>query len=146
MRKGITITGGRQPAIRSTTVRSRRIAVDLSKALGGVFVGQLSRRQASPVALLAVRSELARCLRSTGGRPSLQGTARRQKIPMADADWGRLQNLAASVTDTGLRATAGQVASVILRRFLCDLDEPANKAMKQTAAHGPSFKGALRRR
>lgn len=146
MGKGIAVAGSRQPTIRSTTARSRRIAIDLGEAFGGVFAGQLSRRQASPVALLAVRSELARFLRSTGGRPSLEGAARRQKIPMADADWDRLQDLAAKVSGTGLRATAGQVASVILHRFLGDLDGPVTKERKQSSPRGLSFKGPIRRR
>ena len=129
MGRGITITGARQPAIRSTTARARRIAFDLGKALGGAFVGRLPRGQASPVALLAVRAELARFLRSTGGRPSLEGTTRRQKIPLADADWADLQDLAAQLGTTAPRATAGQVASVILHRGLRDLMRPANETL-----------------
>ena len=129
MGRGITITGARQPAIRSTTARARRIAVDLGKAFGGVFVGRLPRGQAGPVALLAVRTELARFLRSTGGRPSLEGTTRRQKIPLADADWADLQDLAAQLGTTAPRATAGQVASVILHRGLRDLMRPANETL-----------------
>ena len=141
MGRGITITGTRQPAIRSTTARARRIAVDLGKALGGVFVGRLPRGQAGPVALLAVRTELARFLRSTGGRPSLEGTTRRQKIPLADADWVQLQDLAAQLSPSTPRATAGQVASVILHRGLRDLAGPANKAMKPTVRPRPPRSG-----
>ena len=130
MGKGITITGARQPAIRSTTARAPHVTVDLGKALGGVLVGKLPRGQASPVALLAVRTDLAQFLRSTGGRPSLKGATRRQKIPLAEADWAQLQDLAMQFSANAPRATAGQIASVILHRGLRGLTGPANKAMK----------------
>ena len=137
MGKGITITGARQPVIRSTTARVPGITIDLGKALGGEFIGRLPRGQASPVALLSVRAELVQFLRSTGGRPGLDGATRRQKIPLAEADWAQLQDIARQFSASATRATAGQIASVILHRGLRALAGSVNKAMKPAARLRP---------
>lgn len=72
-------------------------------------------------ALLALRQELARRLISTGGRPGLAGTERRQKIPLADADWEALEELARGISDEQLNPTPGQVASVLLHNALQEI-------------------------
>lgn len=76
----------------------------------------------SPPALRAVREEIANRLASTGGRPALQGTVRRQKIPLSDDDWARLRVLADHIgKDSGedtLRPTPGQIASALLHIVL----------------------------
>ena len=72
----------------------------------------------SPFSLAAVRQELARRLKSSGGRPALEGSVRRQKIPLSDNEWDRLERLSSVFADSGVRATAGQVARILLSLIL----------------------------
>lgn len=72
----------------------------------------------SPFSLAAVRQELVRRLKSSGGRPALEGTVRRQKIPLSDEEWDRLEHLSSLFADSGVRATAGQVARILLSLIL----------------------------
>jgi hypothetical protein len=69
---------------------------------------------ASSPLLGQLRLELAAGIRSRGGRPALEGTARRQKIPMTDADWAKLEALAEKFRADGVHATAGQVGAQLL--------------------------------
>jgi hypothetical protein len=57
---------------------------------------------------------LFRRLRSTGGRPALDGTDVRRKIPMRQAQWKKLQELARRVESDSFHPTPAQLASVIL--------------------------------
>jgi hypothetical protein len=43
---------------------------------------------------------------------------RRQKIPLSDDEWGQLEYLSELFEDSGIKATAGQVARVLLRLAL----------------------------
>ena len=72
------------------------------------------------VALFGLRQALGARLKSTGGRPSL-GVARRQKIPLDDADWGLLCELAETLADDESRPTPGQVASELLHQRLMEV-------------------------
>lgn len=121
MAKALKVIGGRRAVIRSTTERAHGVELDVAKALGGERLKVRLPRAPSPVRLLAVRGELARALRSTGGRPRISGTSRRQKIPLAEADWAQLEELAMRISGGGPQTTAGQVASVILHLALRDL-------------------------
>jgi hypothetical protein len=121
MAKVLKVAGARVPLIHSTTARARHVKLDLADALGAEpLPGRLPRLQ-SPVGLLAVRAELAKALGSTGGRPGIRGISRRQKIPLADTDWAHLERLAERISSRGPRATAGQVASVLLHLALKDM-------------------------
>lgn len=107
------------PRVKTTGTRLDRIDPELvAKRLGAEKVAARDESRASPAALFALRQELARRLVSTGGRPSLEGTERRQKIPLADEDWHALERLAEGLSDDEVRATPGQVASVLLHRAL----------------------------
>jgi hypothetical protein len=93
-------------------------------------------------ALFALRDELARRIRSTGGRPCLDGTERRQKIPLSEEDWTALAELAAGLSDKELRPTAGQVASVLLHHALEDIvDDVALKTSIKKRARAASKAG-----
>jgi len=72
----------------------------------------------SPFSLMAVRREIVRRLESTGGRPGLAGTDRRQKIPLQESDWRELERIAGALREYDVNATAGQVASTILHSAL----------------------------
>ncbi len=94
----------------------------VAKALGAEVTGASGPRPQGPVALLALRQGLARRLQSSGGRPGL-GEGRRQKIPLTDADWALLCQLAEALTDAARHPTPGQIASELLHQRLhevCD--------------------------
>lgn len=61
----------------------------------------------------SLQQEVRRRLRSSGGRPALEGAHRRKKIPLTDSDWKQLNDLAES-----LQISPGQVASLLLHRIL----------------------------
>ena len=117
----IKTTSRKRPRIKVIGPRGKRVSPDqVAQALGaekvpGVVVAQ------SPDTLAAVRQELLRRLSSSGGRPSLEGTSRRPKIPLDDEDWKRLRQIAEALRDDEVRPTAGQVASVLLHRALSTL-------------------------
>lgn len=72
----------------------------------------------APIGLHALRRELESRVRSTGGRPALDGATKIQKIPLKPEDWSRLEDLAARLSREGVSATAGQVASVMVHKQL----------------------------
>jgi len=105
--------------IRNTTA-SRRRPKKSGHALGA---GERKRGHATAsdessdaeALLTALRQKLSAGLKSTGGRPALEGTDRKQKIPMADADWATVGRLARAFQADGVHATPGQVAAQLLR-------------------------------
>jgi hypothetical protein len=70
--------------------------------------------QPGPITFYALRQELLRRRQSSGGRPGIEGTSFRAKIPVGEPDWQRLEALAASLSAHGFAPSAGQVASVLL--------------------------------
>jgi hypothetical protein len=77
-----------------------------------------TRHTALPSALTSLREHLAAALKSSGGRPALEGTARRQKIPMSDSDWAKLEELALGFRADGVHVTAGQVGAQLLHEAI----------------------------
>lgn len=116
MTRRVRDTSARGKRLRDTGARERRVEpADLAKALGAEPVGNV---EAPPIFSMAgLYRELAERLRSTGGRPALEGATRRQKIPLTDADWNELERLSQR-----LSATPGQIASVLLHQILATLD------------------------
>jgi len=118
MAKRIKTTGKKLGKIRPASKRLPRVSSEnLARALSAENI-EVSVSGASPPTLFAIRQELARRLVSTGGRRALQGTTRRQKIPMRDDDWDRLEQLSELISDDDLKPTAGQVASIIIHQAL----------------------------
>ncbi len=112
----------RAGSVKVTSPRGRKVSVEqVATALGASPVSGRVRAQ-SPGALLAVRQEILSRLSSSGGRPALAGTTRRQKIPLDDEDWDHLRQIAEALRDDDVRPTAGQVASVLLHKALDGLD------------------------
>jgi hypothetical protein len=62
-------------------------------------------------------------LRSTGGRRSLEGASKRQKIPLLEGDWERLQEIAEASQSEGIHPTPAQVASILLHRALNEIKQ-----------------------
>lgn len=129
MTRRVRDTSARERRARDVGARERHLdPEDLARALGAEPVG---RAETSPVFSMAgLHRELAERLRSTGGRPALEGATRRQKIPLTDADWNELERLSGR-----LSATPGQIASVLLHQVLANLDiEQAAALLKRKKA------------
>lgn len=113
----------RAPRIKSVGPKARRVGrEELTEALGAEHGGG-AVRHGSPAATFALYQELVHRLRSTGGRRRIAGTTRRQKIPIGEADWTVLKYLATRCRSEEQRPTPGQVASVLLRRAITEVDQ-----------------------
>jgi len=92
----------------------RRITPEqIEKGLGAKEVGTVPTG-GSPMSAYALRQQLFRRLRSTGGRPGLEGADMKPKIPMRRSRWRKLERLARQVESEGFHPTPAQLASVIL--------------------------------
>ncbi len=80
----------RYPAAARRTVRPDVIA----KAFGAEEIVSRENVHGAPIGLHALRRELESRVRSTGGRPALDGATKIQKIPLKHEDWSRLEDLA----------------------------------------------------
>ena len=120
----IKITTKTAPKIKVTTKTAERIEPpELAKALGAEPTGERVNVSPSSPTGRAMRQEIYQRLRSNGGRPALEGSERRQKIPLSGADWARLCAAADRFTDDQVKPTPGQVAAILLRKGLDALEQ-----------------------
>jgi len=119
MATNVKITSRPADVIRhaGTAVRSVSPGV-IAKALGVEKAVSRENVLGAPISLHALRLALESRVRSTGGRPALEGATKIQKIPLKPEDWSRLEELAAQLSQEGVSATAGQVASVMVHSQL----------------------------
>lgn len=123
MGRRVRDVGSRARRVLDSSSRAERVnEAQVARALGAERIGSTDHRPG--LSLASIHRELSQRLRSTGGRPSLEGATRRQKIPISDADWKELERLAEH-----LGATPGQVASVLLHQLLEELDPAAVAAL-----------------
>jgi hypothetical protein len=112
------------PRIKATSPRVRRIDPQtVAKELGGEELTDHVQVRPGPLTLYALRSELWQRRQSSGGRPGIEGTSLRAKIPLNEQDWKRLEALATSLSSEGCSPSAGQVASVLLSMALRSVAE-----------------------
>ena len=111
------------PTVKSSSKKAREIdRTTVAEAIGAEDAQEIeSGLGGSPWALCGLRQELRKRLHSTGGRRSLKGTSRRQKIPLSEEDWKRLQEVAEAAQSEDVRPTPAQVASVLLHQALQEL-------------------------
>ena len=115
----LKITSRSAGAIRHAGTAARPLSPDLvAKALGADQIVSRGNVHGGPVSLHALRRELESRVRSTGGRPALEGATKIQKIPLKPEDWSRLKGLADQLSQQGVSATAGQVASIMVHSQL----------------------------
>jgi hypothetical protein len=120
--KRIKIIGKTQSLIRDTGQAQPLVdPLLVAETLGADKIGNVPDT-GSPPSFAALRYELSQRLLSTGGRPALKDTSRRQKIPLGDDDWTRLCELAQRVADMDARPSPAQVASAPLHLALTNLD------------------------
>lgn len=94
-------------------IRRRLTDADMARALGAEFIGVVPKG-GNLLSAYALRNELFDRLRSSGGRPSLEGTDIRTKVPMRKSSWEKLEGIAKAVETESFHPTASQVASVLL--------------------------------
>ena len=105
--------------IRPSGILTRAVDPEVvARVLGADDIIPTEGIHGGPISLHALRQELQTRVRSTGGRPALDGATKIQKIPIKPEDWSRLEALAVRLSRQGVSATAGQVASVMVRRQL----------------------------
>lgn len=118
--------------------RRRLTQEDIEKGLGAELVGTLPTGD-NPMVAFALRDELLRRLRSTGGRPALDGTDVRHRVPMRSSKWYRLEQIAKEFETETFHPTATQVAALFLE-FAIDgydrKDATAKKEMRQVVGAG----------
>ena len=125
MASKLKITSRSAGTIRHSGAVFRSVGLDaIAKALGAQEVVSRENVHGAPISLHVLRRELETGVRSTGGRPALEGATKIRKIPLRPEDWSRLEELAARLSRQGVSATAGQVASVMVHKQL-ELLEPS---------------------
>ncbi len=111
----LVITDKPKPRLQVEEPRTRRRITpeEIEKGLGAERVAS-APSGGSPMSAYAVRQELFRRLRSTGGRPALDGTDMKPKVPMRRSRWKKLERLARHVASNTFHPTPAQLASIIL--------------------------------
>jgi hypothetical protein len=126
----LVVTDKPKPRLEIVEARKRRRITpeEIEKGLGAERAGTVPSG-GSPMSAYMVRQELFRRLRSTGGRPALDGADIKPKIPMRQSQWKKLEQLAKRVGTDTFHPTPAQLASVILDdgidEFERTLDESA---------------------
>jgi hypothetical protein len=123
MAKKIKIMGKALDRIEITGAALPRVEpAEFAAALGAEPCGELPSKHPDLISLGEVGNELLRRLRSTGGRPALQGASQRCKVPLSAGDVAGLEHIIDAIeAQTGTRPALGQIASVILRIHLDSL-------------------------
>src|SRR5262249_7543582 len=120
MAKKINIVGKKAERIRNTGPSLPRIEPsEFAAAIGAEPCGERHSKHLDPISLLALGNELLKRLRSTGGRPSLEGATEQCKVPLRPEDMAALERMQKSIEkETGKKPSVGQLASQILRDYL----------------------------
>ena len=120
--KRIKVTGKGRRVIRNTGSSQPRVdPMMVAKALGGEVVSTGRPGGSGILAHLA----------STGGRPTLVDATRRQKIPLSEADWQKLVQIAAAASTEQRKVSPGQVAAILLRDALAQSSGPTDEQVRR---------------
>lgn len=115
MARKLRVVGTASKVLRDTSVTQPLVSPSLVAAtLGAEATDTGTMGNPTSPRLLALRSELAARLQSSGGRPALVGASWRTMISLGEEDWANLEELTAAVADTEFKPSAWQVASVLL--------------------------------
>jgi hypothetical protein len=110
---------------------------EFAAALGAEPCGERRSNLLDLISLGEVGNELIKRLRSTGGRPSLQGATERCKVPLSPEDVAALEQIVDALEKkTGTRPALGQIASVILRTHLDSLRTGSEKGESANRSAG----------
>lgn len=105
--------------IKDTSKAQRKIGkAEFVGLIGAEDTGIKVNRKLGPLSMHALKKFLMQKLRSSGGRPTIEGRAnKRNKIPMVAGDWEKLEALAQKYADQ-LKTTPGQIAAAIIHQVL----------------------------
>lgn len=98
-------------------------SIYVAESLGAELLEAVKDSSGSPFTIKAVKQELLLRLRSSGGRPGLMGATRRQKIPLSEDEWQKLQKLSDELARANVNTTPGQIAGIIIHCALKNLEE-----------------------
>jgi hypothetical protein len=121
MSKIIRFSNNKPPQkIRDTGLRAEKLAAEaVADALQAEAVAS-SDLHGSALTVYSLRDAIYRRLTSTGGRPALAGSVRRQKIPLSDQDWDELKRIAEN--ELGSKAISpAQVGAMLIRLGLAQI-------------------------
>ena len=96
-------------------------AEEISRALGADADNKVPAHGGSPFAFWALRSRLLSDVVSTGGRPGRKEAVTRKKVPMTEAEWKLLDEITRILNMRGVKATAGQVAGILLNQSITEV-------------------------
>ncbi len=102
--------------IKDKSPAKRRISQAIVKGLAAEDVKVAVDIKRGPISLFSLRQFLVDRLRSTGGRPKLEGTGeKRNKIPLFNEDWEKLERIAKYYREKkGINVSSGQIASALI--------------------------------
>jgi hypothetical protein len=82
---------------------------------------------------------LIKRLRSTGGRPALEGATERFKVPLGPTDIRDLEKILAHLeSETGMRPSLSQIAGIILRVHLDTIKSGDRRPAEQSEEATPA--------
>lgn len=116
--------------IKDTSKTQKKISTEfIGKSLGAKKIEIKINTRESPISLFALRQFLVERLASSGGRPKLEGTAKkRNKIPLLEDDWNKLKSIAEYYKKKdGINISPGQIASAIVHSFIAGVDITVQK-------------------
>jgi hypothetical protein len=125
--------------IADTSSSYERIGSDeISQLLGAKADSKMPSRGGSPFSFWALRSRLLSELVSTGGRPGRKEAVERKKIPMTESEWALLDEITRILNIRGVKATAGQVAGILLNQSMTEVLKRLDRvAPTKSAGAGP---------
>lgn len=112
----INFTVGSLPKrrIRDTSPRVEPVDTEFVRSALGATVAGSSRG----LDLFEVHEAMGRLLRSSGGRPALEGVSGQAKIPKIESDWEMLADLVAGSPKREHKPSTGQMAALLLHLAL----------------------------
>ena len=108
-------------------------AADISQALGAKADDKTLSRVGSPFSFWALRSRLLSDLVSTGGRPGRKEAVARKKIPMTESEWALLDEITRVLNMRGVKASAGQVAGILLNQSMTEVLKRLDRVAPEAA-------------
>lgn len=142
MAKKINTVGKKAERIHNTGPSLPRIEPsEFAASIGAEPCGERHSKHLDPISLLALGNELLKRLRSTGGRPSLEGATEQCKVPLRPEDMVALEEITNAIQQkTDSKPSLGQIASVILRIHL-DLLKGRSATLRDELGKLPTDEG-----
>jgi len=120
MAKKIEIVGAKPKKVEILDQPKRRIEpAELAAALGANPASRQTGGDLDLIALAEIGTQLLHRLRSSGGRPALTDATEICRVPLSAEDLRALESITDKIAQaTGTKPSPGQVASIIVRKYL----------------------------